>query len=153
MIHSADEFVRLSTENDPRATWDSADESVWSEVVASYPDMKEWVVHNKTVPISILRDLAADPDSRIRRWVAMKRKNDRLLFEALASDPDEDVRYQVAWNRSIPRELLARLAGDPSAWVAEAAREVLRKAEDGSRPIRAEEPGTPSRAGRSSHTG
>ncbi|NEX94857.1 hypothetical protein [Caulobacter sp. 17J65-9] len=117
MITSADEFKRLRTSDDldeqDRATHEPADEQVWLEVVARFPELRSWVARNKTVPLSILRLLAADPDPDVRSEVAMKRKLDRALFEALADDPDPGVRRRLIWNRQTPADLLARLATDP----------------------------------------
>ena len=53
-ITSAEEFVRLRTSEDPDEYLVSdngaASDEVWLDVIARYPEMKEWVVHNKTVP-------------------------------------------------------------------------------------------------------
>lgn len=120
MILSADEFIRLRDGNDERATHDSAPESVWLEVVRLYPDYKEWVAHNKTVPLSILRILAAEADPRVRLRVAMKRKCDPEILERLAQDEDETVRVRVAYNRKTPGHVIERLRRDPSPLVTEA---------------------------------
>lgn len=104
---------------------------VWLDVIARYPGMKEWVVHNKTIPIEILRLLADDEDPSIRREVLRKNKVlgrnkiDRALVEKFASDPDEEVRADVAGNRDAPRDIVEQLANDPSSWVYARARERL----------------------------
>lgn len=131
VIESAEEFVRLRTSEDPaehgRAAHEPASEAVWREVAERCPEMREWVVHNKTVPLSILEELSADPDVRVRQAVAMKRKLSRVLFEQLAGDADEGVRLAIIRNAKTPLDILERLARDPSAFVASAALDWLRR--------------------------
>lgn len=127
MIGSADEFYRLRTSDDleeqRRASLEPADERVWIDIVERYPDLRRWVAHNKTVPLSILGMLATDRDPEVRSAVAMKRKLDREMFELLARDSEPSVRCRLAWNRKSPADLLAKLAADPEDFVANAARE------------------------------
>jgi hypothetical protein len=129
MIETAEEFLRLRTSGDPeayrRAASEPAPESVWWEVIARHPEMKAWVIHNKTVPTSILTALADDPDSAIRSAVAMKRKCDPATLEKLASDPDCSVRLRVAYNPKTPASTLRRMAADEWERVAEVARNRL----------------------------
>lgn len=120
MIASAQEFVELRTRNDERATHDEAPESVWLEVIQRYPDFKEWVAHNKSVPASVLDRLARDPDPRVRISVAMRRKCSSETLAQLAADPDETVRAMVARNKKAPPHVLETLRRDPSPLVAEA---------------------------------
>lgn len=120
MIRSAQEFVELRTRNDARATHDEAPEFVWLEVIRRYPDFKEWVVHNKSVPPSILRLLARDPDPRVRFSVAAKNKCSPEILELLATDTDESVRARVARNKKAPAHVLESLRDDPSPLVTEA---------------------------------
>jgi hypothetical protein len=124
MIGSADEFRRLRTSDDVdeqrRASLEPADEGVWGEIIERFPDLRQWVAHNKTIPLGILRTLAADLDPEVRSAVASKRKLDRELFELLAQDPEPSVRCRVAWNRKTPADVLAKLAGDPEAFVVRA---------------------------------
>ena len=126
MIDSAAEFVRLRQSEIPeeymRAANEEASHAVWVEVVDNYPDMRQWVAHNKTVPLSVLEVLAADPQSTVRHTVAMKRKLSPELFEALAKDPDETVRAAVARNPKAPMDVLSRLCRDAVALVSSAAR-------------------------------
>jgi hypothetical protein len=135
VIGTAAEFVRLRTSQDPadqrRAAHEPADLAVWLKVIDLHPDMKAWVVHNKTIPIEILRLLADDQDPSIRREVLRKNKVlgrnkiDRPLVEKFARDPDEEVRADVAKNPNTPRDLIEQLAEDPSSWVYFRARERL----------------------------
>ena len=131
-IESADEFVRLRRSEDPEeylvASSGHAEEAVWLEVIERYPDMREWVIHNKTVPLSILGLLAQDPE--LRPSVASKRKLSQEMFEAFGRDPDADVRYSVAHNAKAPRQVLEALANDLDPEVHEAANEAL-KGRDG----------------------
>ncbi len=105
MIMSADEFARLRLSDDPaeqaRATHEAVvNLTIWQDVMTNYPDLKIWVVRNKTVPLEILRLLATDPDPRVRREVAGKRKVDHALFLQLMADPDESVRFAARNNAS-----------------------------------------------------
>jgi hypothetical protein len=129
MIESAEEFVRLRT-SDIQAEYDRAaleevPEAVCLDVIARYPHMRRWIAHNKTVPLSVLWVLAADPDPGVRSRVAMKRKADPELLHVLAKDPDEGVRERVAYNAKAPRWILEMLVDDPVERIAERARERL----------------------------
>lgn len=119
MIESAEEFVRLRKSDRPedynRAAHEEASIELWRDVISRYPDMRQWVAHNKTVPIDILAVLARDPDNHVRLMVAMKRKLTQEILETLAVDNDESVRLRVAMHRRTSREVLERLANDP--WV------------------------------------
>lgn len=126
MISSAEEFVALRTSEDrelyTRAAHDFASEEVWLEVIDKYPDMKKWVVHNKTVPVSILERLVTDPDPSVRYAVASKRKASQVILEQLTRDPDESIRLAVACNPKAPLLVLQALVNDPWERVAEEAR-------------------------------
>ncbi|WP_328995304.1 HEAT repeat domain-containing protein [Kribbella sp. NBC_01245] len=130
MITSAEEFVALRTSEDPvdqeRATRDRADVSVWLEVVATYPSMRQWVAHNKTVPSEVLHKLASDPDPAVRWEVAGKRKLDTEVLRLLASDSDDSVRVRVARHPRASTDLLIALRIDESWVVRQAADEALR---------------------------
>ena len=129
MIKSAEEFHRLRTSDDPeeygRAAREAADEEVWREVIDRFPDMRFWVAHNKTVPLSILRTLAKDEDDRVRIMVAARRKLDRELFFTLAADADASIRHAVACNDKCPSEVLRLLSHDSERFVAEEAADRL----------------------------
>jgi hypothetical protein len=129
MITSAEEFVRLRTSESPdeyyRAAREEASIEVWMTVIKDYPDMREWVAHNKTVPIEILEILARDLDERVRYMVASKRKLTVPLFELLARDVDEGVRERIAYNAKTPKHVLERLSNDEVLMIAEAARKRL----------------------------
>lgn len=126
MINSASEFVRLRQSEAPeeyaRAAGDEASLSVWYEVIRAYPEMRQWVAHNKTVPLLVLEKLASDSDPKVRYAVAMKRKLSPQLFAQLANDPDESVRAAIARNPKAPSELVSQLVRDNSSLVSSVAR-------------------------------
>lgn len=132
-MESAEEFVRLRMHDDlvvqRRAALEEAPEHVWREVVDRYPEMRVWVVHNKTVPLPILELLSTDEDRAVRGAVAGKRKLSRELFERLAADPDEGVRLDIGRNPKVPLDILEGLTRDPSAFVASEARRILERRE------------------------
>jgi hypothetical protein len=126
LITSAAEFIRLrsSEERDEqfRATHDCAPLSVWEEVIQHHPEMKQWVITNKTVPLEILDVLSHDDDPHVRWQVAMKRKITPAIRARLARDPDETVRHRIAVNQKTDEATLRILKDDPSNFVAVAAR-------------------------------
>lgn len=125
MIRSAEEFVRLRTSERPeeyrRAAAEDAPLTVWLQIVATYPDMRFWVAHNKTVPPAVLDLLAGDPDVRVREMVARKRSAGDALLARLAADPSPAVRRTVAGNPKAPAEVLAQLCADEDEGVARTA--------------------------------
>lgn len=125
MIKTSVEFIILRSENDPRATHDSASELVWNDVIDSFPTYKTWVIHNKTVPLTILKRLSQDSEPEIRAVVATKRKIDLELFEKLSRDEDETVRHAIVWNPKTPVSVLEYLKNDLVSMVAETATERL----------------------------
>ncbi len=135
-ITSSDEYIAMldseDTEINVQAAYVSASEEVWYNIIASYPEVKKWVINNKTVPHSILEYLANDPDDDIRRWVARKRKANEELLLRLATDPSESVRLAVAFNQSTPRSVLDILVADAkSNEIALKAKERIKKAGSG----------------------
>ena len=125
MIVSAEEFAGLRRSEVPaeyqRAGNEQASVEVWLSVLAQFPDLREWVAHNKTVPISVLERLAYDPDARVRATVASKRKLTSELQRILAQDPDCSVRERLACNSKCEIEVLRKLARDSEAIVRDAA--------------------------------
>jgi len=61
VIESAEEFLRLRSSSAKseydRATYEETAIVVWLNVIRNYPEFREWVVHNKTVPLEILEYL------------------------------------------------------------------------------------------------
>jgi hypothetical protein len=131
MIRSVAEFVHLRNsevaEEQARATSEDANEGVWLGVIKYHPELRKWVAHNKTVPLSIIKLLVDDPDPVTRTWVAHKRKLDRAMFVALAADSDAGVRHALVNNTKLPPDLLRKLAEDPIELVATSATERLQK--------------------------
>jgi len=125
LITSAEEFVRLRTSDLPEeyslAAEDEAPTTVWFEVISRFPEMREWVVHNKTVPVEILEVLARDDSASVRATVADKRKLSPELFDLLARDNDELVRNRIAYNKKAPVYVLEHLSLDASPLVRTAA--------------------------------
>jgi hypothetical protein len=129
MIESAEEFVCLRTSDDPseylRAANESATDGVWIDIITRFPEMKEWVVQNKTVPIDVIALLARDENPDIRYAVAKKNSLSVDLLKELAKDEDGSVRLAVAVNKRTPIDLLQILVLDEWQTVAETAREQI----------------------------
>ncbi|MFI8127055.1 hypothetical protein [Acinetobacter sp. ABJ-A23_2] len=125
MISSAEEFVFLRTseifEEYTRAAYDDASDVVWMDVISKFPEMREWVAHNKTVPLDILEILARDTNESVRSTVASKRKLSPELFDLLSQDKSEAVRERIACNKKVPIHILRRLVNDPTMFVRETA--------------------------------
>ncbi len=125
MIRSADEFAQLRVSEvraeQDRATNDEASEQVWLEVIERFPDLRDWVAHNKTVPLSVLELLSNDKDARVRSAVAAKRKLSAALRQKLAQDHDASVRARIAYNAKCELEILKVLATDQEEFVRDAA--------------------------------
>ena len=135
MIKSVDEFIRLRESEDPdeyhRAAHEEAPIEVWVELIDAHPDMRFWVVHNKTVPLSILATLSKDPTSRVRGIVAGKRKLSAELQIQIASDKHSSVRYALACNAKVTEEVLRILATDQEEFVREEALDRLKTRKSG----------------------
>ena len=125
MIKSAEEFVLLRSSEAPeeyiRAVQEEASDTVWMDVISKFPEMKEWVAHNRTVPLNILNILSQDMNDSVRATVASKRKLSPELFELLSKDRSEVVRERVAYNKKAPIHILRMLAKDQIMFVREAA--------------------------------
>jgi len=121
MISSAEEFKKLReslVENEyHRAAHDEASEQVWFDVIKKYPEMKKWVAHNKSIPLSVLNVLAKDTDADVRVSVAIKRKLSRELFVLLSKDSDVSVLYTLALNPKIPHDVFDTLAESGDEWL------------------------------------
>jgi hypothetical protein len=130
MITSASEFLALRSSNRPdeynRAAQDNAPDRVWNEIIDSYPEMREWVAHNKTVPITILGVLANDPSPRVREAVASKRKLTESLQLLLAQDNNPSVRERLVHNARVSLSVLRLLAQDPEFLIREKAQRKIR---------------------------
>ena len=129
MISSAAEFIKLrisdNSEEYRRTVSEEISEAVCIELIEKHPEMKIWVIGNKTVPLSILNILSNDNDSNIRFSIALKRKLSHELFEKLSMDNDESVRQCIASNKKTPIDILEKLALDVEDMVKEVAIERL----------------------------
>jgi len=94
------------------AAWDEAPLEVWLEVIEKYPDMREWVAHNKTIPVEIMEILADDTDENVRFTVAMKNRLPENLQLKLARDPDSSVRNRIVYNKKATLRALMMLLND-----------------------------------------
>jgi hypothetical protein len=125
MIYSAQEFKRLRTSDEPTDYQRAADEDapidVWREIIASMPDMREWVAHNKSVPVEILEILARDESNRVRFVVAGKRKLPESIQLDLGRDIDASVRHGLACNAKSTKRVLELLALDSEGFIRERA--------------------------------
>lgn len=121
MIKTVDEFITLiqsdNIDEQYRATHDTADISVWLEVIKNYPDFKTWVIHNKTIQIEILEILCGDKDPKVRSDVARKRKINDAIFNALSVDSDETVRYTLMCNTNLSADKIKTIKVDDSNWL------------------------------------
>lgn len=118
MIESAEEFRRLRLSEDlaeyERAAREPASEAVWNDVLDRFPELAEWVAHNKTIPEAIVRRLAAAGDRTTRCTLAARRSTPPDVLVVLCRDPEDSVRLAVARNPKAPADALALLCAD--AW-------------------------------------
>ena len=63
-------------------------------------------------PINILSEIAGDPNSKIRAYLAGNPNLPLEILVRLSEDFDSQVRLKTVRNRLTPKELLAKLAGD-----------------------------------------
>lgn len=110
----------LSRDPDPEVRREIAS---WPESWNILPRGDRWVDRPVAAPLptGVYRDLAADPDPRVRAAVARNRDVPVAVSAALADDADPRVRAAVAMRRHLPEEVLHRLLGDPEREVRHAA--------------------------------
>ncbi len=133
MINSAEEFVRLRFSPIPEeyalAASGKASNEVWLEVIERYPEYAQWVAHNKSIPLDIIRVLALHPDDNVRLHIAAKRKSPADVLWVLARDKNDSVRNRVVHHPKTPKEILEFLLHDPWGDVRELAQRRLEKME------------------------
>ncbi len=132
MIKSAEEFRYLRTsdklEEYNRAEHDEATIEIWFEVIKKFPELKEWVIHNKTIQHEVLEFLVNDKDEKIRSLIARKRKIvNTKIFDALAKDPSENVRYSLACNTKNKLEDLLKITSTDSKWLQNQIEEIIKE--------------------------
>ena len=129
MISNINEYLRLKNsknkEDYDRVIREELSPELISDILENYPIEKSWLVHNKFIPIEILRILASDKDIDVRFSVAMKKKCDRLVFETLIKDKDFSVRMAVVRNNKLPIDLLETLTFDSENEIAKEAKLIL----------------------------
>lgn len=132
MIETADEFARLRNsdqiDEQTRATHDSADINVWLDVINKFPDLKTWIIHNKTIQIEILELLSTDKNSEVRSAVARKRKINDKIFQALSADHDENVRFALICNTNLSVDKIKTIKVDDSNWLTQQLTDRLKNA-------------------------
>lgn len=130
MIASAEEFKRLRTSDDSKeqrlSTNEPAEVSVWFEVIDKFPELKEWVAHNKTIQIEVLEYLAKDQNENVRSAVARKRKINQKIFNLLKNDNDENVRYTLLCNTKLSLDMKREIKVKDSAWLMKELNEKLK---------------------------
>lgn len=116
MINSAEEFVRLRLSENMdeylKAAWDDAPFEVWLEVIRKYPEMSEWVAHNKSIPVEIMEILADDTNERVGFNVATKNRLPEHLQLKLAKDSDCSVRQRIVYNKKATYQVISLLLND-----------------------------------------
>ncbi|MEL6987711.1 MAG: hypothetical protein AAGK97_07740, partial [Bacteroidota bacterium] len=85
-------------------------------VMQRFPELKEWVVYNKTVPKEILYELCIDSDPKLRVAIAMKRKIDNYIFNLLRNDKDESVRVALLNNTKLSLDQKRKINPNGSDW-------------------------------------
>lgn len=116
MIMSAEEFVALRTSENSadyrRAATEPASEDTWRQVIATYPEMVEWVAHNKTIPVSLIRELFAIGSEKVRLVLAIKRSTPVDLLAKLATDHNDSIHLAVARHPKTTAAALSLLRND-----------------------------------------
>ncbi len=112
-----------------RSAHEEAPIEVWEKVIQNYPEMKEWVAINKTVPVEILEQLSNDVDVKVRFTVAMKRKLPESLQLKLVNDDESSVRERLVYNAKATKKVLEVLSNDCENRIKERAVERLSKGE------------------------
>ena len=131
MIYNIEEYFRLKNsenkEDYDRVIREELSFELISDILENYPRTKSWLVHNKFIPIEVLRILATDKDVDVRFTVAMKKKCDRFVFETLMKDKVGSVRMAVVRNNKLPIDLLETLTFDNDNEIAEEAKLMLKR--------------------------
>jgi len=87
MISNINEYLKLKNsenkEDYDRVIREELSPELISDILKNYPKEKSWLVHNKFIPIEILRILALDKDVDVRFSVAMKKNVIDLFLKRL----------------------------------------------------------------------
>lgn len=134
MIKTAKEFKQLRSsknlDEQRRAAVEEASIETWKEIIAKYPELKEWVIYNKTVPIEILSQLSNDSNPDVRSEVARKRKINAEIFNRLKNDTDENVKLSLFYNNKLTDEQKNQIDSNGSIWYQRQIFKKRRKASD-----------------------
>ncbi len=83
MIGTVQEYLRFAdsdnVEEAAKTKTEELSSAVIFEILHRYPERKAWLVHNKHIPVEILRLLCTDENADVRFTVAMKNKNRPVL--------------------------------------------------------------------------
>ncbi len=130
MIDNIKEYIKLADSDDlednNRTKIEQLSSEVISEIIQNYPERKAWLVHNKYIPIDVLKLLCKDKNLDVRFTVAMKNKNDRYIFETLMNDPDFSIRMAVVRNKRTPIDLLKKMVNDKDNEISKEAMRILK---------------------------
>ncbi len=110
-----------------RLRHDEAPIEVWRELIANYSLANDRVALNKTVPVEILREIAADTRVLVRTHVAMVRRITEDIQDVLSRDPDSSVRNMLANNSKVTERILKLLSVDKEEFVRESAQRQIQK--------------------------
>jgi len=131
MISNIEEYFRLKNSEDKeeydRVVREELTSELISDILENYPKSKSWLVHNKFIPVEVLKILASDKDVDVRFTVAMKKKCDRSIFETLMKDEEFSVRMAVVRNNKLPIDLLEKLTFDRDNEIAKEAQLMLKR--------------------------
>ena len=129
MIGTIQEYLRLAdsdnVEEAAKTKTEELSSAVIFEILHRYPERKAWLVHNKHIPVEILRLLCTDENADVRFTVAMKNKNDRYIFETLMNDPDFSIRLAIIRNKKFPIDLLKKMTQDTDETITQEAMRIL----------------------------
>jgi len=129
MICTIEDYLSLansdSTEDNKRTIHEELSPTVISSIINKYPKRKSWLVHNKHVPIDVLRSLSNDSDEDVRFTIAMKKKCDREIFKILMRDRCPSVRMAVVRNNKLPLDLLEEMRSDGDPEISSKAARIL----------------------------
>lgn len=129
MIGTVQEYLRLAdsdnVEEAAKTKTEELSSAVIFEILHHYPERKAWLVHNKHIPVEILRLLCTDENADVRFTVAMKNKNDRYIYETLMNDPDFSIRLAIIRNKKFPIDLLKKMTHDTDETITQEAMRIL----------------------------
>jgi len=125
MICTIEEYLSLAnsknTEDNKKTIHEELSLDVILTIIHEYPNRKSWLVHNKHIPLEILKKLSTDDDIDVRFTIAMKKKCNHEIFRTLLHDPDYSVRMAVVRNNKLPLDLLEKMRYDKETEISQEA--------------------------------